>query len=173
MNIILKHPRFLWHWPSISVHHNTTMDIIEKYPNKPWNWKYVSRNPNLTIEMLNKNKQWDWDWINNTSNIPVNDTIFCIKNNIHSVYDNISMDLINKYSYYYDWNDISKSTFEKDYKKFEFEKIYKYLMAYRIQQYWNKASADPYCSVGYNRIMRDYDKLILDYNNYFSNQLNS
>ena len=52
------------------------------------------------------------------------------------------------------------------YIKYITQEYNKHLMAYRIQQAWNKALSTPYCIIGYNKINRDYDSLVLFINSF-------
>ena len=73
---------------------------------------------------------------------------------------NITMEFIEKYPdkpWY--WCEISRNKFLKEKKLFTEKQMRKYLAAYRIQQYWDKALTNPSCTIGRNKINRNYDEL--------------
>ena len=73
---------------------------------------------------------------------------------------NITMDFIEKYpDKDWDWCEISRNKFLKEKKLFTEKQMRKYLAAYRIQQYWDKALTNPSCTIGRNKINRGYDEL--------------
>jgi hypothetical protein len=142
MEFIEKYPDKPWNWNRISTNPNITMEFIEKYPDKPWNWNWIPENPNITMEFIEKypDKPWDWDYI--------------------SMNPNINMDIIEKYpDKPWSWCYISRNKFLKEKNLFTEKQMRKYLAAYRIQQYWDKALTNPSCTIGRNKINRNYDEL--------------
>ena len=70
------------------------------------------------------------------------------------------MEFIEKYpDKPWDWDNISKNPFSYEKKLFIEKQMRKYLAAYRIQQYWGKALTNPSCTIGRNKINRNYDEL--------------
>ncbi len=122
MEFIEKYHDKEWNWNWISSNPNITMDIIEKYPDKPWNWYVISETPNLTMDIIEKYPDKLSDWKSISKN------------------PKITMDIIDKYlDKPWDWESISCNEFTKEKELFTERCVRKYLAAYRIQQYWNKA----------------------------------
>ena len=101
---------------------------------KEWSeyfWKFV---------LKYSDKPWNWNYI--------------------SFNPYITMDIIEKYpDKHWDWCEISRNKFLKEKKLFTEKQMRKYLAAYRIQQYWDKALTNPSCTIGRNKINRNYDEL--------------
>ncbi len=138
LKFVLKYADKLdWGW--ISENPNIIMDIMETYPDELWNWMGgLSHNPNITMELIEKypDKHWVWEWI--------------------SCNPNITMDIVEKYpDKLWNWNWISSNKFLKEKKLFTEKRMRKYLAAYRIQQYWDKALTNPSCTIGRNKINRN------------------
>ena len=73
---------------------------------------------------------------------------------------NIRIETIQKYpDKEWDWCRISRNKFLKEKELFTEQQMRKYLAAYRIQQYWDKALTNPSCTIGRNKINRNYDEL--------------
>ena len=156
-------------WKRISWNPNISMRIIDKYSDKPWNWNWISDNPNITMEFIEKysDKPWDWNDISNNPNI----TMKFIEKNLDKPWNwngisynpNITIDIIEKYSdKSWNWNAISLNKFNYEKELFTQKRMTEYLAAYRIQQYYLTAICNPYCSIGLNKVKRDYDKLFTE-----------
>ena len=115
--------------------------FVLKYSDKI-DWREISCNPNITMSFIEKypDKEWDWYWISENPNI--------------------TMDIIEKCSDKpWNWYWISYNPFNYEKELFTEKQMRKYLAAYRIQQYWDKAITNPSCTVGRNKINRNYDEL--------------
>jgi len=108
---------------------------------KPWNWYGISYNPTITMDIIEKYpvKQWNWYWISSNPNL--------------------TMEFIEKYlDKEWDWSLISLNPFNYEKELFIEKRMREYLAAYRIQQYYLTAICDPHCSIGINKIRKDYNE---------------
>ena len=115
--------------------------FVLKYSDK-LDWCEISRSPNITMDFIEKYPDKPWNWS-------------CISRN-----PNVTMEFIEKHpDKPWDWRLISKNKFLKEKNLFTEKQMRKYLAAYRIQQYWDKALTNPSCTIGRNKINRNYDEL--------------
>ena len=105
-------------------------------------WTQVSTNINITQAIIENNLDLELDWYRVSYN------------------PNLTWDFIVKYKDKpWSWCYISRNKFLKEKNLFTEKQMRKYLAAYRIQQYWDKAITNPSCTIGRNKINRNYDEL--------------
>lgn len=86
----------------------------------------LSRNENITWDIVQGNPEKPWNWYGLSMN--PNITIEIIMKNLDKPWV---------------WRNFSNNTFEKEKKIFLEKRIREYMAAYKIQQWWYKASISP------------------------------
>ena len=107
---------------------------------KPW----MSENPEIIREPGRGLSDNHWGWIHLSCN------------------PNISFDIIQENpDKPWNWNSISRKTFQKDKESFIEEAYKKYLAAYKIQNWWKHITMSPYYAIGRKFIDKKYDELFV------------
>ena len=126
---LIKKYEYRWDYWKLSKNTNFTKEFILKYPNKSWNIKELLNNgfnvltyfKNINQYIIDKypNKSWDWEWL--------------IENTDIKVEKYISIDLIEKYSYKWNYCDLSKNPnlteefiLKYPYKNWDIEYLFNY-----------------------------------------------
>ena len=105
-NLIEKY-KYKWNYKYLSFNPNLTEEFILKYPNKNWDIEYLIKNNKITNfntltkfkyickDIIDKypDKPWDWEWL--------------IENTDIEVEKYIPLNLIEKYSYKWDYGELS------------------------------------------------------------------
>jgi len=120
MDIIAKYPHLPWYYNCISDNPSITYKDITRYPRIAWNYKSLSSNTNITEDFIRKNIDLDWDWYYlsknpNLSKMFLNDDKFKniysdvvdIDNINLSEYQNLTINILEKYIDKWDWYYIS------------------------------------------------------------------
>lgn len=104
-----------WNWEYL-VNNNSveySIKFINDHSDKPWDWKVLSEREDLTSEFVENHKQENWDWFLVTSHnfipsITLLKYILDSEGKINwtniSENENITLEFINQYTSYIDWN---------------------------------------------------------------------
>ena len=156
-----------WKGQYLSSNPNLTLELIKCHPEIQWNNYNLAKNPNINykelvpyVRKMNTNRStcsYPYQWSENS----------LYHNYIEN--PNVSLEFISSYlnpgendkkkylsTITYDF--IYINPFDKIRETFIEKEYNKYLMAYRIQQYYLTAQCDPYCRIGLRKVNRDYDE---------------
>ena len=179
-----------WIWNFLSGNSAVTIAMIREHPDKPWHWSAVSMNKNRRTSDIDNNLDLPWDWYQVISNKDILKTQESVarwldwhkqhrdaRGELHlesylssaNIFPQMSLDRNLRFQTVIDsehhlWNKhgFLANTFRVEKDAFIAENAREYMVVYRIQQYWNKAITNPYCSIGLNKIERDYKKLFTE-----------
>jgi len=131
----------LWYWFLISLNKSITINNIENNMDLRWDWNYLSQNPNMTMGIVEEydNIPWDIEGLSQNPNLYIS----YVENRKH---------------YFWDWKEISFNKFEIDRLNYMVDKYKKYMMAFRIQQYWFNNRIDPKFIICQKKLNKDYNQ---------------
>jgi hypothetical protein len=162
LEFIQKHIDKPWNFESLTHNIVITAEFVLKNKDKPWDWWSVGYKTDITMDIIKNNpdKLWNWDIINSNSNIPINDIpLVHIKWNIISRRNNLKWNIIeNNFDKSLVWNTIRIIDI-LDVEDELLKRLRKYMVAYKIQQYWFRAYYNPNYLICKKRLSREFKYL--------------
>ena len=155
LSYVDKHAEWPWHWNKLSSHPELTIEFIRHQIDKPWDWNRISANASITMDTVRDNLDLPWVWSCVSCNPNLDFETILREPSAVPIFilypeDNVVLG---------GWNGrMPQLGGEK--AKFMKAATRRYMAAYRIQQYWHRAVTNPYCKIGENRVMRDYDRMV-------------
>lgn len=162
-----------WNWLQLSKNPGITMANIEANLELPWDWSTISQNPNLNIQFVLKYYMtegcgvlFEWHHISANPGITMFDVLANPNLDWHHDWlymnPNLSIQVLNnnlEQPQPWDWDWLAGNPMNGDRIEFTIRVYYRYLAAYRIQQWWHKLRLDPRHPVCQRRLEREYAEL--------------
>jgi hypothetical protein len=166
LDYVEKHAEWPWHWDKLSSHPELTIGFVRHQIDKPWDWNRISANASITMDTVRDNPDlpWVWGWVSCNPNLDF-ETILrepsAVPMFIIYPEDNVHPSMV--YAASAKLHQKIHCVLGGEKPKFMKAMTRRYMAAYRIQQYWHKAVTNPYCTIGHNRVMRDYDRYVKEF----------
>ena len=167
LSYVEKHPAWPWNWDRLSSHPELTIEFVRHQIDKPWDWNLISANANITMEAIRSNPDLPWVWNCVSYNPSLDFETILREPSAAPMFVAVPEDNVHVSPYPVHLPRLPHT--ELDYvfggEKSNFMKTMtqRYMAAYRIQQYWHRAVTNPYCKIGENRVMRDYDRMVEEF----------
>jgi hypothetical protein len=168
LSYVDKHAEWPWHWNKLSSHPELTIEFVRHQIDKSWDWNRISANANIVMDTIRDNPDlpWVWSFVSCNPNLDFETTL--------REPSAVPMFVTYDTAYIYPEYNVQPPSYTTGAKlhqkihcvlggekaKYMKAMTRRYMAAYRIQQYWHKAVTNPYCKIGYNRVMRDYDHMV-------------